>query len=100
MSDTDKQQPEGPQINLVAWWSTIIGLCLVIAFGSIFITRAYLERRDYEVENWRPPYRGKLEKDLTAINRDGKEVNLGSLKHKIFVAAYQYTDCPAGCLGT
>lgn len=94
-------EPEANEMRnkLIAWWGSIIGVCLIIAFGSIFVTRAYLARRGYEMENWRPPHIARLETDLDAINRDGKKVSLGQLRDKVYVAGYQYTDCPAGCLG-
>lgn len=95
MEDTTEEM----RTKLIAWWGSIIGVCLVIAFGSIFVTRAYLARRGYEMENWRPPMIARLETDLSAVNRDGKEVTLGELRGKVYVAGYQYTDCPAGCLG-
>lgn len=85
--------------KLIAWWGSIIGVCLIIAFGSIFVTRAYLARRGYEIENWRPPHIARLETDLEAINRTGENVSLGQLRDKVYVVGYQYTDCPAGCLG-
>ncbi|NRB74111.1 MAG: SCO family protein [Verrucomicrobiales bacterium] len=99
---TDEAQNETKELSrnqIIAWWGSIIGVCLVIAFGSIFVTRAYLERRNYEIENYRPPHVAKLETDLNAVNRDGTEVSLGQLRGKVYVAGYQYTDCPAGCLG-
>ncbi|MEM7602659.1 MAG: SCO family protein [Verrucomicrobiota bacterium] len=95
----DEETPELSRNQIITWWASIIGVCLVIAFGSIFVTRAYLIRRDYEFKNWRPPHIARLETDLEAINRDGKKVSLGELRKKIYVAGYQYTDCPAGCLG-
>ncbi|NLT70727.1 MAG: SCO family protein [Verrucomicrobiaceae bacterium] len=85
--------------KLIAWWGSIIGVCLIIALGSIFVTRAYLVRRGYEMENWRPPHIARLETDLEAINRTGEKVSLGQLRDKVYVVGYQYTDCPAGCLG-
>ena len=99
---TDEAQNEMKELSrsqIIAWWGSIVGVCLVIAFGSIFVTRAYLERRNYEIENYRPPHVAKLETDLNAVNRDGTEVSLGQLRGKVYVAGYQYTDCPAGCLG-
>lgn len=95
MEDTTEEM----RAKLIAWWGSIIGVCLVIALGSIFVTRAYLARRGYEMENWRPPMIARLETDLSAVNRDGKDVTLGQLRGKVYVAGYQYTDCPAGCLG-
>ncbi len=85
--------------KFIAWWSTIVGICLIVVLGSVFVTRAYLIRRGYEVENWRPPHIARLERDLEAVNRDGKKVALAELRGKVYVAGYQYTDCPAGCLG-
>lgn len=95
-------EKEDPQIRakLIAWWGSILGICLVVAFGSVFVTRAYLVRSAYEAENWRPPHIARLERDLDAVNRDGTKVSLGQLRDKVYVAAYQYTACPAGCLGT
>lgn len=95
----DKEESDVTRNKLIAWWGTIFGICFIIVFGSIFVTRAYLIRRDYEEKNWRPPHIAKLETDLNVINRDGKEVSLGMLRHKVYVTGYQYTDCPAGCLG-
>lgn len=99
---TEEPQNEAheiPRNQLITWWGSIIGVCAVIIFGSIFVTRAYLERRNYEVENYRPPHVAKLETDLNLVNRDGTEVSLGQLRDKVYVAGYQYTECPAGCLG-
>lgn len=87
------------EINLVAWYGTIAGICLIIAGGSFFITRAYLANHRMNQENWRPGKIARLEEDLQAINRDGKEVALSQLRGSVYVVGYQYTDCPAGCLG-
>jgi protein SCO1/2 len=95
----EEQPPEIPRSKLIAWWGSIIGVCCVIAFGSIFVTRAYLIRTEYEQENWRPPHVARLETDIDLINRDGREVSLSEMRDHVFVAGYQYTDCPAGCLG-
>ncbi len=94
------EAPQDPiRAKLIAWWATIAGVCLIIILGSVFVTRAYRIRRGYEMENWRPPLVARLETDLEAVNRDGSKVSLGQLRGKVFVAGYQYTDCPAGCLG-
>jgi|GEM_PF-446701 len=94
-----EETPPSGRGKIVAWWATIAGICLIILLGSTFVTRSYLIRRTYEMENWRPPYLAKLEENLLATNRDGREVELGDLRGKVFVAGYNYTDCPAGCLG-
>lgn len=85
--------------NVARFWMTIAGICAVIIFGSVFVTRSYMKRREYEAANYRPPHISKLEKDLEAINRDGRTVRLSELKHKIWVMGYMYTDCPSGCIG-
>jgi len=85
--------------KLIAWWGSIIGVCVIIISGSIFVTRAYLVRNSYEMENWRPPMIARLETDLNAVNRTGEKVSLGQLRGKVYVVGHQYTDCPAGCLG-
>lgn len=94
-----ENSPESERAKILAWWGSIAGVCLIIAMGSVFITRAYLERRTYEMANWRPPNIARLETDLPAVNRDGRAVSLGELRGKVYVAGYQYTECPAGCLG-
>lgn len=97
--ESEEVAPELTRNQIITWWSSIAGVCLVIAFGAIFVTRAYLKRTDYEFENWRPPHIARLETDLDAINRNGEKVSLGMLRDSVYVAGYQYTDCPAGCLG-
>jgi protein SCO1 len=87
------------EINLVAWYGTIAGLCAIILGGSFFITRAYLKDTREKAVNFRPGKIGRLEEDLKAINRDGRNVSLSELRGKIYVLGYQYTDCPGGCLG-
>ena len=92
-------QQRGANFNPRTFWASIIGICLIIITGSVFVTRSYMKRMRYELENPRLPYLDKLEKDLEAINRDGKKVHLAELKGKVWVAGYLYTDCPSGCLG-
>ena len=84
--------------NPVVWWSTIAGICVVIIFGSVFVTKSYLKQRQEQLDNPRPGYLSKLT-DFNAVNRDGQEVALSELEGKVWVAGYQYTDCPSGCLG-
>ncbi len=89
---------DAPNFNPVVWWSTITGICAIIAFGSIFVTSSYLKKRKYEIANPRPGYLSKLT-DFTATNRDGTEVSFSQLAGDVWVAGYQYTDCPGACLG-
>ncbi|MCF6313754.1 MAG: SCO family protein [Verrucomicrobiales bacterium] len=87
------------EFNPQLFWATIIGICLVIVMGSVFVTRSYMKRRNYEAANPRLPFLSKLEKDLKGVNRDGKDIHLAQLKGKVWVAGYLYTDCPSACLG-
>ncbi len=98
-NEPEEQQEQQAPINLTLWWSSIAGICAIIIFGSVFVTMSYRNRLQHEFENYRPPLIAKLEIDLDAVNRDGKKVHLGQLRDKVFVAGYQYTDCPSGCLG-
>ena len=94
-----ENQQRGDNFNPRLFWATITGICLIIITGSVFVTRSYRNRMRYEAENYRLPHISKLEKDLEAINRDGKKVHLAELRGKIYVTGYLYTDCPSGCLG-
>jgi len=92
-------EEQKPPFSLTLWWSTIAGICAIVILGPVFVLKSYRDRRQYEFDNYRPPYLAKLETDLDVINRDGKKVRLGQLEGKIYVVGYQYTDCPMGCLG-
>ncbi len=100
---TNQEQEEplgGPrEINLFAWYGTIALICLIIIGGGLLVWLSYLPNHRENQENWRPGKIARLEEDLEAINRDGREVSLGELRGKIYVVGYQYTDCPGGCLG-
>lgn len=89
---------EDINFNPVVWWATIAGICIIIIFGSVFVTSSYLKQSRQAMENPRPGYLSKLT-DFNAINRDGSDVALSELEGKVWVAGYQYTDCPSGCLG-
>ncbi|MCB1230413.1 MAG: SCO family protein [Verrucomicrobiae bacterium] len=93
-----RSHTEAPNFNPVLWWSTVVGICAIIACGSIFVTLSYLKKRKFEIEHPRPAYLAKLP-DFTATNRDGGEVSFSQLEGDIWVAGYQYTGCPGGCLG-
>lgn len=72
-------------------------LWLIAAFllGGVLVSINYVKRNRAEALDPRPPYLGKLERDLEAQNRDGTTVHLASLKGKIWLASYLYTDSPA-----
>jgi cytochrome oxidase Cu insertion factor (SCO1/SenC/PrrC family) len=47
----------------------------------------------------RLPYLSRLEKNMTFIERSGKQVELKELKGKTIVACWVFTRCPRGCTG-
>ena len=47
----------------------------------------------------RPPFMGRLEKDMEFSERSGKKVNLSELKGKILITSWVFTRCPRGCAG-
>lgn len=71
-------------------------LWLIAAFllGGVLVSVNYVKRNRAEALDPRPPYVGKLERDLEALNRDGTTVHLASLKGKIWLASYLYSDSP------
>lgn len=89
---------EARKENPLAWYTTIAGVIVVMLFGGLMITNAYLKRRHYEIVNSRPPLLNKL-KDFQAINRDSSEISLSDLRGKVYIVGWQFTDCPSGCIG-
>ena len=85
---------EGPDRKIVTVWALVIVMLL-----GVVVTYNYLLRNRFEYVSERPAFKGKLEKDLVALNRTGKEVALGSLRGKVWVASYLFTDCPKQCIG-
>ena len=71
-------------------------LWLIAAFllGGVLVSVNYVKRNRVEALDPRPPYLGKVERDLAAQNRDGSTVHLASLKGKIWLASYLYTGSP------
>ncbi len=80
--------------KIITVWALV-----AVMLGGILVTYNYLLRNRLEAHSSRPALIGRLEKDLAAVNRTGEEVNLGSLKGKVWVAGYLFTDCPKQCIG-
>ena len=96
---------ESPRIHPATYW--LIAGCLL---GGVVVLFAYRENHNSKADaQWKsihgegptvpPPFVRKLEKDLVAINRDGKKVQLSEMRGKLFIASYMFTDCPMGCTG-
>jgi len=73
-------------------WS--IWLVIGIMLGGIVVSFNYLKRNKAEAYSARPPFAGKLERNLTLRNREGEAVELARLKGKIWVGSYLYTGSP------
>lgn len=79
----------------------VLILCVaVIAMGG-FLFMQYLQKLKLDAKNMqgRAPMVNALQKNLAAINQDGKEVNIGQLEGKVWIAGFVYTLCPSGCAG-
>ncbi len=86
--------PAKPTINPWTIWVPLI----MIMLGSVILYNYLVAQSFKKLEkDDRPPYLGRLEKDLALTERSGKEVHLAQLKGKIIVAGYVYTQCPRGC---
>lgn len=71
----------------------IIAAGVMVCWNYLVFTKSKMADKDYL------PNIQALEKDLTLLNPKGEEVRLHSLDGKVWVMAYVYTRCPAGCLG-
>ncbi|MDB4657276.1 MAG: SCO family protein [Verrucomicrobiales bacterium] len=92
---------EPRNFNPKIWWSSVAVICIFAVIGFIVIPESFRRRMQYENQNYRPGKLYKLETDLVATNRDGRKISFSKEIYgkKAFVAGYQYTDCPSGCLG-
>lgn len=87
---------ERREIDKVSWYGTIICLLGIMAIGGTLVITSYLKKIREDAENWRPGKIARLEDNLEATNRDGRLVQLKELEDKVWVMAYQYTDCETG----
>lgn len=74
-------------------WS--LWLVAALLLGGVLVSVNYVKRNRAEARDFRPPYLGKLERDLAAENWDGSPVHLAGLKGRIWVASHLYTGSPA-----
>jgi protein SCO1 len=85
---SETQKPVSP-------WTIWIPIILIMLGGVVFYN--YLVQQSLKRDKDRPPYLGRLEKDLELIERSGKTVHLNDIKGKVILAGYVYTRCPRGC---
>jgi protein SCO1 len=87
---SDSESP--PKIAPWTIWIPIIMMALgVVVFFNYASSQALKNKKD------RPPFAGKLERDLDLVERGGKAVKMSQLKGKVIMASHFYSVCPMGC---
>jgi protein SCO1 len=92
--DQPNSAPSPKRVSPLAIWIPII---MIMLGGVVFYNYLVTQSLKQPKEKDRPPYLGRLEKDLILTERSGKTVQLSQLKGKFIVAGYVYTRCPRGC---
>jgi protein SCO1 len=92
--DQPNSAPAQKRVSPLAIWIPII---IIMLGGVVFYNYLVSQSLKQPKEKDRPPYLGRLEKDLILTERSGKTVQLSQLKGKFIVAGYVYTRCPRGC---
>lgn len=92
--DQPNSAPSSKRVSPLAIWIPII---MIMLGGVVFYNYLVTQSLKQPKEKDRPPYLGRLEKDLILTERSGKTVQLSKLKGKFIVAGYVYTRCPRGC---
>ncbi len=105
MPEDPSPLPEKRSINPWTLWIPIIMIALGVVvlynyliFNSMQSKEDKITLADGSVIK-RPPFLGRLEKDMAFTERSGKTVNLSELKGKILIASWVFTRCPRGCAG-
>jgi cytochrome oxidase Cu insertion factor (SCO1/SenC/PrrC family) len=92
--DQPNSAPSPKRVSPLAIWIPII---MIMLGGVVFYNYLVTQSLKQPKEKDRPPFLGRLEKDLILTERSGKTVQLSQLKGKFIVAGYVYTRCPRGC---
>jgi cytochrome oxidase Cu insertion factor (SCO1/SenC/PrrC family) len=92
--DQPNSAPSPKRVSPLAIWIPIV---MIMLGGVVFYNYLVTQSLKQPKEKDRPPYLGRLEKDLILTERSGKTVQLSQLKGKFIVAGYVYTRCPRGC---
>ena len=86
--------PPARRIHPATVWVPVI----LIALGVVILYN-YLIKVSMEEKTARLPMLSRLERNLVATERSGKQVELKDLKGKVIAASWVYTHCPRGCPG-
>lgn len=92
--DQPNSAPSPKRVSPLVIWIPII---MIMLGGVVFYNYLVTQSLKQPKEKDRPPYLGRLEKDLILTERSGETVQLSQLKGKFIVAGYVYTRCPRGC---
>lgn len=106
MPEEPVSTPPAPrQINPWTLWIPIILIALgvVVLYNYLIFTSMQAKEDKITLSDGtairRPPFLGRLEKDMEFTERSGKKVKLSDLKGKILIASWVFTRCPRGCAG-
>ena len=92
MSTNDQAPGNGKSLVLM-----IIGI--VIALAVMIFWNVRQMKRGQETAGQQLPVIAQLDQPLEGINHRGEKVSFADLRGKVWVLAYFYTKCPAGCEG-
>ncbi len=87
-----KHPKEGLRLTLIIC-GIVMALGLVVAWNYVGMLQRQAQDADYM------PVIMRLEKPLEGLNQKGEAVSFDQLRGKVWVLAYVYTRCPAGCAG-
>lgn len=81
--------------------SKVLLLCVTVIIMGGFLFMQYLQKLKLDAKKMegRAPMITRLKENLAATEMSGKEVNIGQLEGKVWVAGFLYTLCPRGCAG-
>ena len=97
--------PEKRPINPWTLWIPIIMIAMgVVVLYNYLIFNSMQKQEDKITLSdgtviRRPPFMGRLEKDMEFTERNGQKVHLADIKGKIIIASWVFTRCPRGCAG-
>jgi protein SCO1/2 len=80
---------------------TVLMICAVfMALGGVIFWQYLVKLKSDNLRmKDRPSYDARLKENLKATEMSGKEVDIGQLEGKVWVAGFLYTLCPRGCAG-
>lgn len=87
-----RQRKSGLRVTLIIC-GIVMALGLVVAWNYLNMLNQQAQNADYL------PVIMRLDRPLEGTNQEGEAVSFAQLGGKVWVLAYVYTHCPAGCAG-